>query len=141
MQCYTVQGFYIYLYLVSSIFLFYVYAYLLRRQALFKPGFKRAFSSIRLRSAFRRTLSSGSYLSRSESSFSGGAPSTGEGGTVKHKRRRVSYNQKPNNHTGSFYLRVGAIGEALYIALLLTRAKILRNLFYYEPVQRLLPVP
>ncbi|KAK7091221.1 proton channel OtopLc-like isoform X3 [Littorina saxatilis] len=97
---YMFEGFYIYMYLMSGIFLAYVYGYLLRKQATFMP-IKRAFSS------FRRSVSA-SAMRRSEKGL--GAAENGTGGTSRHKRRRVVYNEMPNNHTGSFYLRVGAIG-------------------------------
>ncbi|KAL8576900.1 hypothetical protein ACOMHN_064684 [Nucella lapillus] len=106
---YMFEGFYIYLYLVSTIFVAYVYAYLLRKKAAFLPGFKRAFSS------FRRNIS-GSSFSRSSSSTAksdpgGLAANVGSGSaTGKPRRRKVAYNETPNTHTGSFYLRVGAIG-------------------------------
>ncbi|XP_076437548.1 proton channel OtopLc-like isoform X2 [Babylonia areolata] len=101
---YMFEGFYIYLYLVSTIFMVYVYAYLLRRQTAFLPGFKRAYFS------FRRNIS-GSTFSRQSSTKSdpSGLPTNG-GATGKHRRRKVAYNEKPNSHTGSFYLRVGAVG-------------------------------
>ncbi|KAL8606022.1 hypothetical protein ACOMHN_024527 [Nucella lapillus] len=109
---YMFEGFYIYLYLVSTIFVAYVYAYLLRKKAAFLPGFKRAFSS------FRRNIS-GSSFSRSSSSTAksdpgGSAANVGSGSaTGKPRLRKVAYNETPNTYTGSFYLRVGAIGFAI----------------------------
>ncbi|KAK6167422.1 hypothetical protein SNE40_021456 [Patella caerulea] len=90
---YVFEAFYLYLYLVSIIFLVYVYLYLLRRN--------------RLKTEFlTRTLS------RSMSWTKAWAKSwaKGDNESTKSNRRKRHISMDTNHHTGSFYLRLGAVG-------------------------------
>ncbi|XP_048777253.2 proton channel OtopLc-like [Ostrea edulis] len=75
------DGFYIYIYTVSVIFLIYAYVYLLRNK------------SIKL----RRNLRRGQYSTSASSSRS-------------NLKRKYSFDDSRTYHTGSFYLRLGAVG-------------------------------
>lgn len=99
MLYFSLKMFYMYLYIASLCFLFYVYYYLLRRHRI--PASIPKISSMKENgfSGLLRSLSTGSKDSTT--------------GKPLRRRRRVSLD--PNNHhTGSFYLRLGAIGEIIY---------------------------
>lgn len=103
--------FYIYLYMVSMGFLLYVYLYLLRRNNLLTTVFGKSLARICLgtggnvrRSVVTTNLyRTGSIKSRDSTQSSGSGS--------KSRRRKVTFHCQPNQHTGSFYLRVGAIGR------------------------------
>lgn len=78
------QGFYIYIYTVSIIFLIYAYVYLLQNKSL----------------KLRRNLRRNQYSS----------PSSGSRSNLK---RKYSFDDSRTYHTGSFYLRLGAVGRQL----------------------------
>ncbi|XP_025093109.1 proton channel OtopLc-like [Pomacea canaliculata] len=107
---YLFEVFYIYLYMVSMGFLLYVYLYLLRRNNLLTTVFGKSLARICLgtggnvrRSVVTTNLSrTGSIKSRDSTQSSGSGS--------KSRRRKVTFHCQPNQHTGSFYLRVGAIG-------------------------------
>lgn len=80
------QGFYIYIYTVSIIFLIYAYVYLLRNKSL----------------KLRRNLRRNQYSS----------PSSGSRGNLK---RKYSFDDSRTYHTGSFYLRLGAVGRQIHL--------------------------
>lgn len=75
------DGFYIYIYTVSIIFLIYAYVYLLQNKSL----------------KLRRNLRRNQYSS----------PSSGSRSNLK---RKYSFDDSRTYHTGSFYLRLGAVG-------------------------------
>ncbi|BFZ11159.1 hypothetical protein BsWGS_14198 [Bradybaena similaris] len=87
----TFQAFYIYLYVVSIVFLVYVYAYLLRRNQL-KTEF------------LTRTLS------RSLSWTRAWGKSWAKGDTDSKSKRKKMISLDSNHHTGTFYLRLGVLG-------------------------------
>ena len=76
------QGFYIYIYTVSIIFLIYAYVYLLQNKSL----------------KLRRNLRRNQY----------GSPTSGSRSNLK---RKYSFDESRTYHTGSFYLRLGAVGK------------------------------
>lgn len=80
------QGFYIYIYTVSIIFLIYAYVYLLRNKSL----------------KLRRNLRRNQYSS----------PSSGSRSNLK---RKYSFDDSRTYHTGSFYLRLGAVGRQIHL--------------------------
>lgn len=80
------QGFYIYIYTVSIIFLIYAYVYLLRNKSL----------------KLRRNLRRNHYSS----------PSSGSRSNLK---RKYSFDDSRTYHTGSFYLRLGAVGRQMHL--------------------------
>ncbi|CAG5134243.1 unnamed protein product, partial [Candidula unifasciata] len=87
----TFQAFYIYLYVVSIVFLVYVYAYLLRRNQL-KTEF------------LTRTLS------RSLSWTRAWGKTWARGDTDSKSKRKKMISLDSNHHTGTFYLRLGVLG-------------------------------
>uniref|UniRef100_A0A0B7AYQ6 Otopetrin n=1 Tax=Arion vulgaris TaxID=1028688 RepID=A0A0B7AYQ6_9EUPU len=86
------QAFYIYLYVVSIVFLVYVYAYLLRRNQLKTEFLTRTLSrSLSWTRAWSKTMAKGAESD------------------VKGKRKRM-ISLDSNHHTGTFYLRLGVLG-------------------------------
>ncbi|XP_046351177.2 proton channel OtopLc-like [Haliotis rufescens] len=90
---YAFEGFYIYLYVVSIIFLVYVYAYLLRRKKLKTE-------------LLTKTLTRSISITRGWAKTSTKADDSSS--TRGKRRRHISVDVSP--HTGSFYLRLGAVG-------------------------------
>ncbi|GFO12133.1 otopetrin-2-like, partial [Plakobranchus ocellatus] len=89
----TFEGFYVYLYGVSILFLMYVYAYLLRRNRLKTEFLTRTLSrSLSWNKTWARNWA------RSDSETRG-----------KFRKRMISLDVS-NHHTGTFYLRLGVLG-------------------------------
>ncbi|GFS20326.1 otopetrin-2-like [Elysia marginata] len=89
----TFEGFYVYLYIVSILFLVYVYAYLLRRNRLKTELITRTLSrSLSWSKAWARGLARADTETRS-----------------KVRKRMISLDVS-NHHTGTFYLRLGVLG-------------------------------
>ncbi|KAK7489426.1 hypothetical protein BaRGS_00019370, partial [Batillaria attramentaria] len=110
------EAFYVYLYLTSIGFLLYFYVYVLGKQKLV---FVRTISR-KFRNGFRWSVggnngsnaAQGANLPRTWSTKSCGSVQSSDGRVRSRGRRRsrkIAYNEKPNHHTGSFYLRAGAI--------------------------------
>lgn len=97
------QGFYIYIYTVSIIFLIYAYVYLLQNKSL----------------KLRRNLRRNQYSS----------PSSGSRSNLK---RKYSFDDSRTYHTGSFYLRLGAVGRQLsYCIFILVYKSYVRKIYYF----------
>ncbi|XP_059167549.1 proton channel OtopLc-like [Physella acuta] len=120
-QPYFFEMYYLYLYVVSLIFLIYVYTYLLRRERLSLLSFPKTFSR-KLRSLSRSSSQRSSMKGSIDKS--GSAPpnpsiagstmsrrnSIGSTFSTRSRRRKIGFNSETSNHTGSFYLRIGIIG-------------------------------
>ncbi|XP_050390367.1 uncharacterized protein LOC126809686 [Patella vulgata] len=97
---YFFEIFYLYLYITSILFLIYVYVYLLRRNRMTFNILSRTWS-------FRRSVNS--------CKDSPNASTT----SFRTRKRKVAFDETNNHHTGSFYLRLGALGNTCFVFLLI----------------------
>ncbi|KAK3088856.1 hypothetical protein FSP39_024660, partial [Pinctada imbricata] len=99
---------FIYLYLTSILFLVYVYIFLLHDNTLSTKRLRKAISRVSLRGFSRRDVNNSSTNDDTGSVFMSAETAS----MLKRQRsKKISFNDKhSSNKTGSFYLRLGALG-------------------------------